>query len=267
VQTSPIIEIYFIKVLLKIPYAIGLLSDFKYIRSIGFNLRPTRVYSDNRIQAFDEIYIKIKKISSSTVWATSINYGDEVVGRSRELGKYFILSAMKTSEWKMGRMPDFEYRLLAEFLIDKHDLNVIFVGDENEHLKLEAIISGSPFSDRMFNRAGKTTIEELSLLIKGAEFLIGNDNGISHLAAYLESKVLVLFMFSSPTVYTWSNRQNYRYIFNPIKKCMPCVGIPSAPKDNYPVRCRNNLACNSSITHKDVLIELRRVGWIADWTI
>jgi len=264
VQTSPIIEIYILKLLLKIPYAIGILSDFKYIRAIGFLLQPTIVHSNNRTLLFEEIYKKIMEISSPPVICEQHKNLNTIFDYCGTQNKYFILSAMKTNEWQMGRMPELEYRQLSELLIQKYGLNAIYVGDESEYLKVDSIIRDSKFSKYIFNMAGKTTIEELSILIKGSEFVIGNDNGISHLAAYLRAKVMVLFMFSSPNIYAWKNRSSYKYIFNPIEKCMPCVGLPSAPKDNYPVRCKNNLACNYSITHGDVVKELKRVGWIED---
>lgn len=266
IQTSPIIELYLFKILLKIPYSIGLLSDFKYIRSIGVSTRPSRVHSNNRIEQFNNIYEKLKLLFANPQSDNELGYLHQSInkanGNFQEFGKYLILSAMKTSEWEMGRMPDLEYRLIAELLIKKYNFNVVFVGDAAEKGKIDAIISGSDFSSRMINKAGTTTLQELAILMRGAEFIVGNDNGITHLAAYLNVKTLVLFMFSSPDVYSWGNRKGYEYLFKPIKKCMPCVGIPSSPRDNYPIRCKQNLVCNNSITHIDIILKLERMGWV-----
>jgi hypothetical protein len=61
-------------------------------------------------------------------------------------------------------------------------------------------------------------------------------------------------------VYRWSG-EFYQFLFKKKKKCMPCVGVNVYPKDNYPVMCRNSLACNFSIRAGDVITEIDRLGW------
>lgn len=260
VQTSPVIEMYFVRQMLCIRHAAGILANYGTLRSQGLAGKAERVTGVAKQTVYEHIYRYLCQIF---VWSSGGEYirrEEEVNCVGLEESKYIVMSVMKTSYWGMGKMGDAEYLKIAEYYASEHGLKIVFVGDSMEKNSIEKIISGSRFSQQMINSAGATSLQELSDLLKGARFVISNDNGIAHLASYMRIKILVLFMFSDPEVYRWSG-EFYHFLFYKKEKCMPCVGVNIFPKDNYPVICRNSLACNYSIQAEDIVSEINRLGW------
>jgi len=260
VQTSPVIEIYFVRHMLGIRYAAGMLANYSELRSQGLKGKTERVTGVAKQDVYAQMYRYLRQIFTWSSCGECISPKGELIRVGLEGSKYLVMSVMKTSYWGMGKMNDAEYLKIAEHYISEHDLKIVFVGDSTERNGIERIIRDSRFSQQMINSAGTTSLQELSDLLNGARFVISNDNGIAHLASYIRVKILVLFMFSDPEVYRWSG-EFYRFLFNKKKKCMPCVGVSISPKDNYPVICKNSLACNYSIRAEDVISEINQLGW------
>ena len=264
IQTSPIIELYFIRRMLGIKKAIGLISDFNNIRSIGFGSSPTFLHTESRVEMYNKIYGCV--INNQPNGKTTQNHIDfEVSCESSEIKnliqtRYVVLSAMKTSEWEMGKMPKIEYAKLADYLANIYGYQVIFVGDDKERGLVDDIVALCANSDKMHNISGQTNLKDLSCVLLNAQFVVSNDNGVSHFSSLLKVKTLVLFMFSDYKVYRW-NHGNYAYLFNKFSECMPCVKLSRYPKDNYPVICRNNLMCNNSMTYHDIVNKLENLNW------
>jgi len=257
VQISPIIELYLVRFILGIPKAIGLISSFYSFRSIGLYSAAVNVKEKNKIAIYDKLY----EFISDTLF---FNEGLESIYKQSIAEdfqyNYIVISPMKSAEWDMGKINDIEYIKTAEHYVKFYRYKVIFVGSSEEFQSIESMIHLSTMSNMMINMAGKTNLEELSLILSNARFIIANDNGIAHISAYFNLKILVLFMFSDPKVYQWDG-DNYAYIFNQKYNCMPCVGLSQYPKDNYPVICQNNLFCNKTISHIDILNKIKELEW------
>ena len=265
IQTSPVIEMYAVRVLLRIPYAFGLISSFRCIRSIGFRSKPLYISSHSRNFSFNEIYNKLSlllepKLDSNNNTSEQV-YIDKSLYGNRIDEKYVVISSTKSAQWEMGKMPDYEYMNLAKYLVTKHGYKVLFVGHESEKEEINKMIADSSDSHMIENVAGRTSLKELALIMQGAEFVVANDNGVSHMSSFLGVKTLVLFMFSDPSVYEWNNN-NYAYIFNKQHECMPCVGLNRFPQDNYPVLCKNQLLCNTTIDSFTVIKKLETLSWV-----
>jgi ADP-heptose:LPS heptosyltransferase len=264
IQTSPIIEVYFIKALLGIRYSLGLISSYREIKSIGFRFKPKKIDSLSKLDVFNDIYqvtsrlfFKLPPNRENNFY----NYQNKENFKVNVKYKYIVISAMKTIQWKMGKMPICDYAQLADYFWSEHEFKVFFVGDALENPLIEEIISLTKHKESMKNMAGSTNFKELSSILSGAEFVIANDNGVAHLSAFLNLKTLVLFMFSDPKIYKW-NSDNYAYIFNKNFKCMPCVGPNQNPTDNYPTLCKINYLCNSTISHNTIENKLKSLEWI-----
>ena len=175
--------------------------------------------------------------------------------------KYIVISAAKSEQWKMGKMPINEYATLADNIVENFGKNIVFVGSKSETIYIDSIIEQTSNKSMMTNLAGQSSVEDLSLILNYSQFIVANDNGIAHLSGYLNLKVLVLFMFSDPKVYEWDT-QNYEYIFEGIAPCMPCVSLNKHPIDNYPVLCPNNLKCNDSISAEKIIKKLTQLQWL-----
>jgi Glycosyltransferase family 9 (heptosyltransferase) len=262
VQTSPIIEMYFVRQILGIRHAAGLLANYGKLRAQGLNAGVEVVLGVSKQAVYADLYRYLCSIFEWSYKGPAVSDTGNLCSAGLRDSKYVVMSVMKTSDWGMGKLKDSEYLAIAEHYAIVHGLTVIFVGDSSEKNRIDKIITNSRVKGQILNSAGKTTLHSLSVLLRGAMFVISNDNGIAHLAAHLRVRVLVLFMFSDPEVYRWSG-DFYQFIFKKKAECMPCVGVSRIARDNYPVKCRNNLLCKYSITHLDVLDKIYDLNWIA----
>jgi len=265
VQTSPIFEVYILRALLRIPYAIGLTTSFNSIRTLGFRSEPLHIASLSRLATYETIFTAIvDRFSFHNFFSDNNSKAKNLALENFFLNnnnKYIVISTTKSAQWDMGKMADYEYMKLAEYIVKNHKFKVLFVGHKSERDDIDHMLAGSLGNHMIENVAGDTSLEELASIMKKAEFVIANDNGVSHMSSYLGLKTLVLFMFSDPSVYTWNN-DNYSYIFNKKHDCMPCVGLNRYPQDNYPVFCKNQLVCNETINSSYIIKKLETLHWL-----
>ena len=175
--------------------------------------------------------------------------------------KYYILSATKNSNWKMGFLDSTAYVNLIIKVSERTNLIPVIIGTNMDSLIIDQILEHVPKNIILENLTGMTSIKDLVPLIKNAKFVLANDNGIHHLSNFLNVRTLTLYNFSSFEVYNWPNK-NSEYIFNPIFKCMPCVGLETGPFDNYPFKCPWNIRCKSTINGYDMIKKLEDLKWI-----
>jgi len=87
---------------------------------------------------------------------------------------------------------------------------IVLTGTASEQAVVEAVIEamGSP----ALNLAGATDLGTLAVLLQGAELLVSNDTGVSHLAAAL--RVPSVVVFSNSEVHRWAplDRDRHRVI-------------------------------------------------------
>jgi len=75
-------------------------------------------------------------------------------------------------------------------------------------------------SDRLVSLAGRTTMDELFEILRGAKLLISNDNGPVHFAAMTDTPTLALYSTDSPFVYGSLGKCLILYSFY---QCSPCI--------------------------------------------
>jgi ADP-heptose:LPS heptosyltransferase len=262
IQTSPIFEAYLIGRLLRVNRSIGTILDFSHISSIGFKMETSIIETKSRIDTYNKIYTKIREefdfLESPLELSYRLTREFKVIFNEFN-NNYIVISPMKSEQWKMGKMDISQYARIADYFVKKYNYKVIFVGSKSERRHIESIIKITSEVGIM-NLAGRTNIEDLASILYHSKFVIANDNGIAHLSAYLDLKILVMYMFSDPKVYSW-NGDNYEYIFNNKEGCMPCVSVNKYPRDNYPPLCKNNLECNKSITSDNVIGKIHSLKW------
>lgn len=83
------------------------------------------------------------------------------------------------------------FKELALKLSQESDRKIIIVGGKEEQLKSKALFAHD--STRIINLTGKTSLLELSAVLKGCALLISGDSGPVHLACAVETKTIVLF--------------------------------------------------------------------------
>ena len=146
---------------------------------------------------------------------------------------FFILSPTKDPNWSMGFLDTKVYANFIKKIFQTTNLTPVLVGSHLDQKIIEKILINLPSKYNPINLVGKTTIKDLTSLLKETEFVVANDNGVHHLSNFLNKKTLTLYTFSSYNTFNWHNK-NSNYIFKPLYDCMPCVGKENGPFDNYP---------------------------------
>ncbi|MDD5553681.1 MAG: glycosyltransferase family 9 protein [Candidatus Omnitrophica bacterium] len=135
--------------------------------------------------------------------------------------------------WDTGKFASLAQRLVS----DGH--TVVATGTKKE----EKLIKGSfgHALNKIISLAGKTSLGSLALLLKNARLLITNDTGVSHLAAAMKTKSLVIVTGSDPARWAPLNHRLHPYIFHPVS-CRPCPYV----------NCPFDRSCSSGIPVKNV---------------
>ena len=131
---------------------------------------------------------------------------------------------------------------LANLLIEKVNAKILIFGVESENNVAEEIVSLTREKDSVFNLAGKTSLNELSVLLQKCTYLVTNDTGTMHLAAALGTKIIGLF-FAHAHPYETAPFSPGHLIFQAAIPCAPC---------SYGVHC-NNIVCVEKVLPKHLL--------------
>ena len=83
------------------------------------------------------------------------------------------------------------------YIYKKTKLIPVLVGSKEDLPMIKNLIINKPKELNFKNLVGKTNLKDLIQIIKNANFVISNDNGIHHLSNYLNKKTLTFFTFSS----------------------------------------------------------------------
>ena len=126
---------------------------------------------------------------------------------------FFTGGKRNYKKWKL----DF-YREIAEYIISKYNLDILLVGTVSEtegNNQLHIMIKNR---DNVKDLSGKTSLIELAGLLKKAKLLITNDSGIVHLAASVNTKIIVILngtQFGRFLPYPEKTELNFSVLFPP----------------------------------------------------
>ena len=87
---------------------------------------------------------------------------------------------------------------------------VVLTGTAAENALAQTVVEA--MHSPAVNLVGRTSLGALAALLKGASLLVCNDTGVSHLAAALRIKSVVIFSNSDPQRWAPLNRQRHRVI-------------------------------------------------------
>jgi ADP-heptose:LPS heptosyltransferase len=265
IQQSPILEFIFFHYYLKKPPTIGFIYNQNTISYAGISFPEKKIKSLNKIFKYKSLLESIFSINIENTRKYKKSYLEnqfKVIDYQKKIEKkYYILSPTKNYKWKMGSLDFKEYAELIIKLYEQNNLIPVIVGTKIDSGIISNILDHVPKKIIIKNLIGKTSIRELISIIKKAQFVISNDNGIHHLANFLNVRTLTLYTFSSHEVYNWS-KKNSEYIANAIYKCMPCIGTETGPFDNYPFKCPYDIRCKNTITGNNIIKKLRELSWI-----
>lgn len=116
------------------------------------------------------------------------------------------------------RLDGEKFRMVAEDWIRNGGF-VIAVGSKNESSQTADALAGLP-EQNIYDLAGRTTLEELILLIQRSKCCLANDSGVMHLAAAAGAKGVVVFGSTDP-VATGPLSKRWK-VLHKQQKCSPC---------------------------------------------
>lgn len=265
IQQSPILEFILFHLFLRMPPAIGFLYKQNQISFESFLFKTKIINTKNKILKYSFLEKNIITICNQYNFVQhEKKYFNQLKPHKYSQipdAPFFILSPTKDPAWPMGFL---EYKVYSNFIIKilkTTNLTPVLVGTNLDKKIIENILINLPSKYYPINLVGKTTIRDLISLLKKAEFVVANDNGIHHLSNFLNKKTLTLYNFSSYNTFNWHNK-NSNYIFKPAYDCMPCVGKENGPFDNYPFQCPWNIRCKNTIDEIDIINKLGKLNWI-----
>ncbi|MHA1439877.1 MAG: glycosyltransferase family 9 protein [Promethearchaeota archaeon] len=103
-------------------------------------------------------------------------------------------------------------------IIRKKNYFIIFTGNKKEGEMITKNFSKELKEGLIKNYAGKLNIKEVTALINQARLFIGNDSGLSHLAATTKTKSIIFF---GPGDFKRWHHRNQINIYKPLE-CSPC---------------------------------------------
>lgn len=127
--------------------------------------------------------------------------------------------------WKAEKWVEVIYKTLK----DNAEYSIVLVGAKNEFLKSQIIIENpllKTFSERLINSVGKTSLQELSLLLERAKLFVGHDSMVGHLSASTNTPAFIISL-GNVRPYETTPYQAQSYNIAPRTKCFPC--FPSDP--------------------------------------
>ncbi|MCX7913986.1 MAG: glycosyltransferase family 9 protein [Thermodesulfovibrionales bacterium] len=139
------------------------------------------------------------------------------------------------------------YFLLIETLIAKLNLFIVILTGPVESEKVKNRIKDFIKGKRNIVHISDVELLHIASFLSHAEIYLGNDSGISHLAALLCKKVLIIFGPTNPKI--WKPPYNNVVTFTPDIECAPCSDIPLKKCDDlrclstiYPFQVFNEIA-------------------------
>ena len=151
--------------------------------------------------------------------------------------------------WHMER-----FGILCQKLLKEYDAKVVLLGDESEHDILKPIASFCP-SDKVFCLTS-LSLPESAAVISKCKIFIGNDSGMMHIAAMMNTPLVGIFGPGSPqTTGPFMDSDRFEIVTQNFP-CSPC-------RQNFFNECKpsahNKPYCIEDISVKDVMEAVERL--------
>jgi heptosyltransferase II len=130
------------------------------------------------------------------------------------------------------------YAVLAERLIGENDVNIVLLGTANEFQAGEKIAAGDK---NVLNLCGKTDIETAAAILSKARLFVGNDSGLAHLAAAVQTPLVVLSGADRPAE-TSPLSDKKTVIIRDELECISCVKNICPKKGDAFMRCMKEIS-------------------------
>ncbi|MDT8285233.1 MAG: glycosyltransferase family 9 protein [Thermovirgaceae bacterium] len=149
----------------------------------------------------------------------------------RSIKKWMLINPNTSDLIELRKWPEINFAQTADTLLAKYaNLGIIFVGSPQETAVIDSVTEGmtGEYKDRVFNAAGRTSIQGLMDLFHFADLFLTNDSGPAHLASMTDIPTVVLFGPETPELYApLGGRALCLYLG---LDCQPCVSIFNAKR-------------------------------------
>lgn len=130
-------------------------------------------------------------------------------------------------------------RRYAEVAVEliNNGFGVVVVGTEGDKEEADIIVSRAQGA---FDLTGKTSLMELSYLIKRARAFVGPDSGVLHIAVGAGTPTVSLF--GSGIAKKWAPGGKRHIVINKGINCSPCTRFGYTPKCRFGIRCLREIS-------------------------
>jgi predicted lipopolysaccharide heptosyltransferase III len=159
-----------------------------------------------------------------------------------------ILALHPFSRWGYKEWPLKNYAKLINHVCSRYKVSIIVTGsiDERDRVSEIARMSISP----VHNLAGKTSLGELTAILKKCSLLIGIDSAPMHIAAAVGTPTVIIFGPSSPV--NWAPQGKRHSVIYKDLPCVPCRR--KGCNDGEVSRCLNELSVDEVIPVVDAKV-------------
>ncbi len=126
---------------------------------------------------------------------------DSLLAAGVEVDRPWLLLHPGASETRR-RYPPERYAAAARELVARLGAQVVLTGSKPEQALAESIASHA--GKGVFNAAGRFSLDELIVLIASAPLIISNNTGPVHIAAAVQTPVVVLYALTNPQHAPWN---------------------------------------------------------------
>jgi heptosyltransferase-3 len=122
------------------------------------------------------------------------------------------------SRWPYKEWEYEKWVLIVDWLWEEYEIPTIIVGAPEEREK--AITIANQCKGRIFNLAGKTTLDELAALLRLSSLHVGVDSAAPHIAAAVGTPTITIY---GPSDWRdWAPRGKMHGVVTPDRDCVPC---------------------------------------------
>ncbi len=148
---------------------------------------------------------------------------------------YFSIAPGATYQTK--RWPAEYFKELISTILQKHKEQIVLLGGKAERDTFTELV----VSERVFNLAGKVSLQQAAVVLSHASVLVSNDSGLMHMATAVKTPVLAIFGSTVKELGFFPYRSKYFVLENKALQCRPCshVGRNSCPKGHF--KCMKDL--------------------------
>jgi 3-deoxy-D-manno-octulosonic-acid transferase/heptosyltransferase-1 len=107
-----------------------------------------------------------------------------------------LVAINPVAQWPTKLWPEERFALLADRLLERYDVSVVFTGGSGDRPVTERIVGA--MKRPALDLSGRTSLKQLAALYKRARLVVSTDTGPMHLAAAVGTPVVALFGPTAP---------------------------------------------------------------------